>query len=506
MRRAVVGPLIGALTLVLWGGGSAPLSAGECARVVGAEWNPETISTDPAYFAHVPDIQLVRMIYDPFIDLDSKLQPIPVLAQSWESTADGTQWLFRLRDGVTFHDGSSLTADDVVYTYRRLLDPETKSPALAELQAFDPENFQAVDAKTVKVTLASPQFELPTVLATMFALVVKNQASPSQVLQHPNGTGPFMLPDFAPGAAKYVLARNPKYWREGLPRAECIELSAITDAVSRVAALLSGAADVATTVDPATAATTKDNPALTLVPAPSGTALTMGMFIDTPPFNDPRVRQALKLVIDRKAMVSTALLGFGFAGNDNPVPPSSPDAYRSDVIPRDIAKVKQLLADAGYPDGIAVDLNIADTYPGTLGMAQTYREMAAEAGIKINLLVSPASEYWDAIWLKKPFTVSNWGARPTSTALAVAYRRSAKWNETHWLRDDYDALLDKAAATADPAERRKLYQNAQRMLAEEGGVIIPIFSTVMAVLRSSCAGYQPPADHNRPVFVNVVCK
>jgi len=303
-----------------------------------------------------------------------------------------------------------------------------------------------------------------------------------------------------------VLMRNPHYWRAGLPKPSCIELSGISESVSRISAILSGGADVATAVDPATAATLKDNPDATVVAAPAGTSITMGMFIDTPPFTDKRVREAMKLVIDRDAMVKTALLGFGFGGNDNPVPPNSPDSYRRDLISRDVAKAKQLLAGAGYPNGLTVDLYTGDVFPGTMAMVQSYQQMAADAGIKVNLVVVPGTEYWDSIWLKKPFSVSNWGARPTSVALAVAYRKNAKWNETHWYRDDYDALLDKAKLTADADQRRKLYEAAEKMLTDEGGIIVPIFSTELAVLRKGCTGYRPPADHNRPDFSNIVCQ
>ena len=129
------------LAAAMWNGiGDA--AAASCVRVVGAEWSAESIKPDPAYFAIPTDIQLVRMIYDPFIDLDNDQQPVPVLAESWEASADGKVWTFHLRQGVKFHDGSPLTADDVVWTYRRLIDPATKSPALAELGFLKPESFK----------------------------------------------------------------------------------------------------------------------------------------------------------------------------------------------------------------------------------------------------------------------------------------------------------------------------------------------------------------------------
>ena len=112
-----------------------------------------------------------------------------------------------------------------------------------------------------------------------------------------------------------------------------------------------------------------------------------------------------------------------------------------------VAKAKKLLAEAGHPDGISVDLHAADLAPGALAMVQIYQQMAQEAGIKVNIINVPAGEYWDTIWLKQPFAVSTWGMRTTPTALAVAYRKDAKWNETHFFRDEYDVLLEKAGST-----------------------------------------------------------
>ncbi len=484
-----------------------PAAAQEsCARVAVSEWNAETLTPDPAVLLSLADAYHARMVFEPLVDADDAMQPVPVLAESWETNADGSEWVFHVRQGVKFHDGSPLTADDVVYTFQRLLDPATGSPGAGELAGLEGENFQAVDANTVKVTLASPIVELPSLLATKHGLVVKKGASTDDLRFHPNGTGAFSLATLTPGRLKTVFTAHLQYWRQGLPKSPCIELFGITEPVARVAAVQTGAADVITVVDPSTVPTLKADPNVTLTQAKGGSALTIGMFIDREPFTDLRVRQALKLVIDRQAMVDTALLGFGIPGNDNPILPTSPDAYRSDVIQRDVAKAKALLAEAGYPDGLSLDLQTSELYPGQMQVTQAYQQMAVEAGVKINLIVSPASEYWDNVWLKQPFAISNWGMRPTAIALAVAYRKDAKWNETHWVRDDYDALLDKAAQTVDAGARRKLYQEAQRMIAEEGGVIIPVFSATVAATRKGCSGYSPSADHNRPNFTNIACE
>ena len=484
----------------------ASATAAECPVLVGPDWSGETLSPDPARLLSISDVYHARMIYEPFVGADSAMQPIPWLAESWEVNPEATEWTFKVRQGVKFHDGSPLTADDVVYTFRRLLDPKTESPGASELGAIKPEAFQAADASTVKVKLDTPIVELPSILATKHGMVVKNGASSDDIRFRPNGTGPFSLKELKLGELQTTFTRNDSYWREGLPKATCLTVTAITEPISRVAALKSGEADIVLVVDPATIGTLKEDPNITLTKSAGGSAITMGMFMDVKPFDDPRVRQAMKLVIDRQAIVDTALLGFGTPGNDNPILPNSPDAYRSDIMKPDVAKAKQLLAEAGHPDGFSVDLHAADLMPGTMAMVQAYQQMASEAGIKINIINEPAGEYWDTIWLKQPFAVSNWGMRTTPAALAVAYRKDSQWNETHFRLDAYDALLDKAATTLDDDARRKLYQEAQRMIAEEGGVIIPMFANIVAATRKGCAGYTPASDHNRPDFSEIACE
>jgi peptide/nickel transport system substrate-binding protein len=236
------------------------------------------------------------------------------------------------------------------------------------------------------------------------------------------------------------------------------------------------------------------------------TGMTLSMWIDKPPFDDVRVRQAMKLVVDRKAINDTAMLGLGEVGNDSPIPPSNPDAYSKEIPKRDVAKAKQLLAEAGHPNGIQIDLYSSTNLPGMLNIAQAYVQMAAEAGIKVNLIQAPPATYWSETWLKVPFMTSGWAARPPIEALGVAYTKDAKWPETHWFRDDYDALLAKAAASADPKERAGMLNQLQTMLVREGGAIIPVFAPVVAAVRSECSGYTPLPSLNYLDFSGVSCK
>jgi peptide/nickel transport system substrate-binding protein len=348
---------------------------------------------------------------------------------------------------------------------------------------------------------------MPILLSPKFALIVPSGATTESLNQHPIGTGSFTLDQFTPGQPKRTYQRNPNYWLAGLPKAPCVEITSITDPIGRMAALTSGDIDLDLGVDPTSVPALKANPGVELKGSPGGGySLSLVMWVDTPPFNDIRVRQAMKLVVDRQAMVQSALLGFGEFGNDNPVPPTRSDSYRKDEIVRDVAKAKELLAAAGYPNGLEVDLYTAKHFPGIDLMGQAYAQMAADAGIKVNIVNTPVESYWDDVWLKRAFSTTYMGPRPTPSALTVTLRSTSDWNESHWFQPKYDALLDQASATPDPEARHELYQDAQRMVAEEGGMITPVLAGVVAGLREGCSGYEPHIDTNRMDLKTLTCE
>jgi peptide/nickel transport system substrate-binding protein len=504
-RNAWLG-LIGASALAI-GLASAAQAQDGCTRVLGFEWSAKN-TADPAKINNVADAMYSWSMYEPLVWLDNGFQPRPYLAESWEPNGDGTVWTFHLRQGVKFHDGSSFDAADVIYTYKRLIDPQTASPAAAELAFLADAKMEAVDDHTVRFTLAKPDVELPIRLSSKFALIVPEGATSEQLATKPNGTGPFKIDAIVPEAPRAVLNANPDYWEAGKPKAKCLELTAIVEPVSRAAAVLAEQTDLLLVADPTTIEQLRASGKVDLAEAQGGTFIVFTMWIDEPPFNDVRVRQALKAVIDRQALVDLALLGLGVPGNDNPIPPTSPYAFTADVPKQDIEKAKQLLAESGHADGLKVQLNTGATelYPGMLTMVQAYKEMAALAGIDIEIVTSPADSYWDEIWLKRSFVTSYWSPRPPASAFATGYTCEASYNETHWCREDFEALLKKASETVDAKAREDLYKQAQKLLAEEGGVIVPAFTSLVSALRKGCTGYEPHVDINRMRFADLTCQ
>lgn len=484
-------------------------STGNCVRVAGVESSGELLNLDPINQPSTENSIVVGLMYNRLMDLSSTFEVSPELAESWESNADGSEWTFKLRQGVKFHDGKEFTAADVVYTYKRLIDPASASEAAATLAFLNPDGITAVDDYTVQFKTDKPVVELPVLITNKNTFIVPDGATTESIAASPNGTGPFMPVDFDVAAQPHVFTKNPNYWEEGLPKADCIEFSHIQEATTLNAALLSGEIEVAQQVSYATLPTLQNNPDIQLLTAGPATQMTLAMWVDTPPFDDIRVRQALKMVIDRKAMLQTVLLGYGYIGDDNPVPPQSPWAWRpEDQVPGpDVEGAKALLAEAGYgPDNpLKIDLYTAEYIPGAVAMAEVFKEQAAEAGVEVNLVIGPASDHWDNVWLKYPFVGSGWNARHPGEGLAIAHRSNAQYPETHWYRKDFDALLDAANTEADPAKRTALYQQAEEMLTEEGGSIIPLFQQIVAAVRSECTGYEPRAQLYRVDLRNISC-
>jgi peptide/nickel transport system substrate-binding protein len=477
----------------------------ECTKVLGYEWSGEKQSMDPADMESGDDAYHIFAVYNRLLDVDDNFQTIPELATEWSVSPDGLTWTFKLREGVKFHSGKDFTSADVVYTFKRFFDPALGSGAKAVLEFLDPEGIKAVDKYTVSFTTKKPVVELPVLITNKFTNIVPEGSKHEELRLKEDGTGPFMQEQFKPNDPVRIFRKNPSYWDAGKPKSECIRVTVAQEPIAAVAAIKSGQVDLVLNVDPTGIPTLKDDPNVTLLETGASNSMTVSMWVDTPPFDNIKVRQALKAVVDRQAMINTVLLGFGEAGADNPVPLKSPASYTKEAPKQDIELAKKLLAEAGHPDGLKIDLYTAEGVPGMVRMAQAFAEMAKPAGFDINVVVTPAESFWDNVWLKKPMVTSAWSMRPPGEGLAVAYTQNAKWKETHWERPDYDALLLKANTTVDEAERIKVHQEVGKLLADEGGVIIPMFVHQVLALRKGCTGYTPRAQNFNLNFEDLSC-
>ena len=494
--------------MVLAGTASAGWAAAgdECIKILGYEWSGEKQSMDPADMHSGDDAYHTFAVYNRLVDIDDNFNVLPELATDWSVSPDGLTWTFKLREGVKFHSGKDFSSADVVYTFKRLLDEKTGSGARAVLEFLDPNGIKAVDPTTVTFTTPKPVVELPVLISNKFTNIVPEGATADQLRLKEDGTGPFMQEQFTPNAPVRILKKNPNYWNAGQPKADCLRITVAQEAVAAVSALKAGQVDLMLNVDPSVIPSLKEDPSVQLLETAASNSMTISMWVDTKPFDDIKVRQALKAVVDRQAMVDTVLLGFGEAGADSPVPVGSPASYTKEAPKQDIELAKKLLAEAGHKDGLKFDLYTAEGVPGMVRMAQVFAEMAKPAGFDINVIVTPAESFWDDVWLKKPILTSAWSMRPPGEGLAVAYTQSAKWKETHWERPDYDALLLKANTTVDAAERNKLFQQTGELLAKEGGLILPMFVHQVLALRKGCEGYTPRAQNFNLNFEDLSCK
>lgn len=459
----------------------------------------EANSLDPINQPGAECSVMVNQAYNRLLDKDSDFKVHPELAESFERNADATQWTFHLRKGVKFHDGHELSSKDVVWTFKRLLDPAAKSEAAAQLAFLDPNGITGPDPYTVVFKVPKPVPELPELITIKNTFIVPDGKTEADLKLHSDGTGPFMAVNFQPKQTPHVFVKNPHYWEQGLPKADRVEFYTIAENNTAVAAIQSGQVDLVQQVDFASVPVLQKDQNIKVLKSGPSTSLILVMWTDTPPFKDNRVRQALKKVIDRQRIVDTIWLGFGVIGDDNPIAPVSPYAWRKQVPPRDVEGAKKLLAEAGYgpTKPLKVDLYTTDNLPGQLQIAQLFKAMASDAGVQVNVIVSPASEYWDNVWLKQPFVVSAHVARPPGEAISLSFRSNSRYPETHWFRKDFDALLDKALTTVDETQRLKVYQKLEQIITEQGGDIFEGKYFTVAAIRKNCSGYAPHVQISR---------
>jgi peptide/nickel transport system substrate-binding protein len=342
----------------------AAAAAGDnCVKVLGYEWSGEKQSMDPADMHSGDDAYHTFAVYNRLVDVDDNFKVLPELATEWSVSPDNLTWTFKLRQGVKFHSGKDLSSADVVYTFKRLLDPTLASGAQSVLEFLDADGIKAPDPYTVTFTTKKPVVELPVLITNKFTNIEPDGAKHADLELHEDGTGPFMQDQFTPNAPVRILKKNPNYWDAGRPKSDCLRITVAQEAVAAVSAIKAGQVDLVLNVDPSVISALKGDPNVQLLQTAASNSMTIAMWVDTKPFDDNRVREALKLSVDRQAMVDTVLLGFGETGADSPVPIANPASYTAEAPKQDIAKAKQLLADAGYPTGLKFDMYTRRAYP-----------------------------------------------------------------------------------------------------------------------------------------------
>lgn len=429
----------------------------------------------------------IRMLYDPLVGRDTDRNLTPALAVEWESNDDATVWTFLLRDDVTFHDGSPLTSADVVYTLERIQNPDLGSPITPVLDIID--RVEAPDEQTAVVHLTAPHAEFPILLTSINAHIIPADSGET-IGETGIGTGPFQLETLDPTGTTRLIA-NDAYW-QGAPGLAAIEVIGIADGTARFQAFQANQIDLLLGVSPQQFAGLDTSDDITTERIPTGAWYSIEMRTDTPPFDDPRVRKAMRVAVDRQEIIDLVLQGEGTVACDTTVGPDDP--YRWDgECPQDSEQAQELLAEAGYPDGLDVTFYVSNAGPWMIPLAEVYQQQAAEAGINVTLEQVPPDRYWTEIWGVEPLFMGGYSEAPADITLALAYTGDQPENATHFDNAEYEQLLADARAARDADERRELYQQAQQFLFEESGKLVPFHRTELRVSRNAMDGLPPVA-------------
>lgn len=440
-------------------------------------------SLDPNLTQSNMDLQRLFNLYDTLTYFPhDKLNLKYGLAESIELTAGSTVATIRLRHGVTWHNGKSLSADDLIYTFRRILSPS--DPHASLLSSVNPNAMKKMDQRTVRLHLKHPDSIFPERFYVDQMVILPVGWNP----QHPVGTGPFMFKSFAPGK-RSVFVRNPNYWISGQPYLDQLVIIDLADPTAQINALLSGQVDAIDSVPLNEAAMLKGRSNLKLLSARGGYFQPIVMRVDQPPFNDVRVRQAFRLIMNRNQAVTQAYDGFATIGNDMPSPsdPSYPHALPQRK--QDIARARSLLKAAGHSN-LSVQMVTADEDFGLIPGAEVFAQNAKAAGVDVKLdqiqpsVFDPKFKVWS-------FTQGYWGNKPFGIMYSLLYFPGGIFNETHFNDPQGNKIFLQALKDANPTTRNEKFRALEQILYERGGHIIHSFRTTVDAHSSKFTGFVP---------------
>jgi len=431
---------------------------------------------------------------------DDKLELQPRIAESWEPNEDGSVWTFKIRQGVKFHDGTPLTANDVVTTFDKLINPDGGSAnAQSALGGvLSPGNIEAPDDASVVFNLDAPNGNFPTLVssANYNAIIIPADLDPGDWGKTFQGTGPFKLEKFTPKVGLTVV-RNDDYWGPK-PNVDKLDIKFYDEEAPMILALQGDEVDFVEhfSVSGGKALLGDDN--VQVIAVKAATHRELHMRTDKEPFTDKRVRQAIALSIDRQALVDGLWEGQADIGNDSPFGPLYPSTDTS--VPQreqDIDQAKQLLADAGKGDGFTVQL---DTWNGfeIPDLAQLVKNYAEQIGVKINLKITDAATYYGdgvfgkSTWLDSVMGITDYGHRPVPnvylTAPLSGDPKIGVWNSAHFKNDTYDGLVRDYVAALDLDSQRGVAKQIEELLLDETPIIFPYFYYFLAAAKPSLKG------------------
>jgi peptide/nickel transport system substrate-binding protein len=436
----------------------------------------------------------------------------PSLIEKWEPSPDLKTWTLRVRRSVKWHNGRQFTADDVIWNLKRVLDPKTGSSVLGLMKGFLLEDYetgekddkgapkkfsrlwdagaiQKVDDFTVRLNGKTAQLAVPEQLFH-YPLLILDPAENGEFKVGSNGTGAFTLVENEVGRRQVLKAHKPGYWGGGpyLDQLEFIDLG--DDPAASVAALASKQVDGLYGADIVQLEALQKIPHVQMYQVTTAYTATARMQ-PVKPFDDRRVRQAMRHAIDSNAVLQIAHRGLGQPGEHHHVSPVHPEYAKLAPPQRDVARARKLLAEAGYPGGIDVEIVCRPQPAWELLAVQTMVEQWKEAGIRVKINVMPSTQYWE-VWTKVPFGFTTWAHRPLGImSLALAYRSGGPWNESKYSNPEFDRLLTQAEGTLDVTARREIMARLETILQEDGPIVQPVWRAIFTFHDKRVQGFKP---------------
>lgn len=409
------------------------------------------------------------------------------IAEEIGASTDARIWTMKIRDGIEFHNNKTVTAEDVAATIERHADETSKSGALGILK-----NITGIKAegREVIVTLAEPDADFPYLMADYHLVIQPNggKDDPAAGIS----AGPYKVAVNEPGI-RYGGERFGNFWdSERMGFADQVEIIVMNDPTARIAALQSGQVHMINRVEPKIVELVQRVPGVSIENVSGKGYYPFNMFCDTAPFNDNNLRMALKLAMDREQMLTQILRGYGAVGNDFPVNtayPLFPEGIEQRAFDPD--KAAEFYRKSGHSGPIL--LRTSDVaFPGAVDAAQLYQQSCAKAGIQIEIRREPGDGYWSEVWNRQPFALSYWGGRSTQGQMySTGYASTSDWNDTRFMRPDFDKMLYTARGELDEGKRKAIYRDMAVLMRDEGGLIVPFFNQFIdAVLTSKLGGYR----------------
>ncbi len=437
-----------------------------------AAWQARWESLDPHFASSEASFQVLNNVLETLTFFDDDMNLVPWLAADWDRSEDGLTWTFYLREGATFSNGREMTAEDVKWSFDRLIDPEVGSGNAWRIGGSGTV-IEVVDDYTVSVTTESPIANLPASLAAnkSTAVLASESLEEDGTVQVPIGTGPFVI-DEIEGTTRLVLAARDDYWQEEYPYLDEVVIRPVTDDTARDLALQGGEVDWIFTISPQNYETLQEDDDVIVDTAPRLSYDYFGLNLNRAPFDDVRVRQAIAYAIDREVICQFAFFGL-CEPTHGPTGSGTPWYFPYAPYERDLAMARELLAEAGYEDGFEMEIMTAIGFDETLRGAQVVQQQLAEVGIEVEIANIEFSE-----WLERQsagdfdaFMLSWLGLTDVEDYFYLQHRTGNTFNFTGYSNPEFDALVDEGRTVEDFEERYEIYQQANRILVDDAPYI-----------------------------------